>query len=99
MIERGIFTLPPVPGAHPGISASIRAVVSCGCMVLVGIRLDNGEHATSARACTDRHQPLVEEVTRRQIATIDDPATGALPVSQVADKFLTEVAKEWGIVG
>lgn len=55
---------------QPTLLIRWRASLPCGCVVLVGIRADDREAATSAMWCSDEHQPLIERFNEYMRASL-----------------------------
>lgn len=78
-----------VPGGPgPRILTKERAVLDCGCNVVVGLRMDNHEVASSSCACEAKHDALVSDFNERLRASLADPQ--ARPLVDVCAELLDE---------
>lgn len=76
--------------AQPAILSNERAVLDCGCMAIVGYRLDNGESAMAAIACSPEHHELIERYYRLLVTSLDAPTDR--PLVEVCDELLAAAA-------
>lgn len=88
MIRHGVFVQP----GPPIIVARKRAVASCGCYVLVGLRTDTKEVAVSGSPCAPRHDHRMERFSLALSDSLVNPTNR--PLIEVVDEIL--IATEEG---
>lgn len=60
MIERLEYPKLIFNPPNPGLGVKERALLSCGCHVWIGMRIDNRELATMAASCSPEHDGLIQ---------------------------------------
>lgn len=68
----------------PTLAVSVRAVAPCGCCCFMGRRIDNGEVATGASACSPEHHPVIDDFQEKFRASLDNP-TDRLLIDVIAE--------------
>lgn len=76
---------------HPTIVFTQRAVLGCGCFVVVGKRADNDEPAIAVCPCSEAHDPMMLTFHRAFEATL--PTTSTRPAVEVVDELLQEAER------
>lgn len=75
--------------SHPGRPTILfreRAILPCGCFVVVGERADNGEAATATVPHGPEHRPVMAAFHEAWHATL--PSDSARPAIEVVDELL-----------
>lgn len=72
------------------VLSAVRAVLPCGCAAYVGERLDDGEGAVAALACSDEHHALMTTFMALIRASLETPLP--VPLVEVCDEMLTIAA-------
>lgn len=76
---------------RPTILFTRRAILPCGCFIVAGSRMDNGEAAASVGACCEDHGPMVTGVYGSLLESLGDPQDR--PMVDVANEMLEEAAR------
>lgn len=84
--------------AHPGRPTILwrdRAILPCGCMCVVGFRMDNSETASAAIPCSADHHQLMHHfnLLMKESMAVPPDERGDRQLVDVADELLEEAAR------
>lgn len=91
MIHKADLLIPPSDG-FPAIVSVEHSILDCGCMAVVGARIDNQETSVAAIPCSDAHAPMMRRFYDRMAESLDHPQDRLL--IDVVDDLMTTVERE-----